>query len=315
MPTVVGAMTRGAAFNYVVELNALGASAPTPVTLGTDRLALTAYTSTYLVAAESGTTDDIDGISGFNENQFIMLRADTGDTLTLKDENAGAASTSDRIRLPNGTDVSFTDDEVVLLWHDDTLDRWILIAGPGAAVALAAHVAAADPHAGYVLESLIDADGDLIVGSAADTVVRLAKGAADGYKLETRTGTPDLAWTKDYVPLLFIIDGGGATITTGVKGDIYLLENLTVEGWTLLADQSGSIVLDIWHDTYANYPPTVADTITASDKPTISTATKGQDLAPTGWTTSLAAGSSLRINVDSITTCQRVSLTLHCYRR
>lgn len=39
------------------------------------------------------------------------------------------------------------------------------------------HVAAADPHPGYVLESLIDAIGDLIVGSAADTVTRLAKGS------------------------------------------------------------------------------------------------------------------------------------------
>jgi len=39
-----------------------------------------------------------------------------------------------------------------------------------------AHAAAADPHTGYVLESLIDAKGDLIAGSAADTVVRLAVG-------------------------------------------------------------------------------------------------------------------------------------------
>lgn len=174
------------------------------------------------------------------------------------------------------------------------------------------HVADPDPHAGYLLESLIDAAGDLLYGSADNTPARLAIGTA-AYKLHVASGLP--AWTKDYVPILIIIDGGGATITTGVKADVYLLENLTVEGWTLLADQSGSIQLDIWQDTYANFPPTVADTITASDKPLISSATKGQDLAPTGWDSTLDAGSSLRINVDSVTTIQRVTLTLHCYRR
>lgn len=112
------------------------------------------------------------------------------------------------------------------------------------------------------------------------------------------------------IVLTFIIDGGGATITTGIKGDLEIPFAMTITGWTALADQSGSIVIDIWKDTYANFPPTVADTITASDKPTISTATKGQDLAPTGWTTAVSAGDILRFNVDSITTCQRVTLSI-----
>jgi len=48
-----------------------------------------------------------------------------------------------------------------------------------------AHVVAADPHTGYILESLLDATGDLIIASAADTPARLASGA-DGTVL---TGT------------------------------------------------------------------------------------------------------------------------------
>src|SRR6266545_4319532 len=38
------------------------------------------------------------------------------------------------------------------------------------------HTAAADPHTGYVLESLVDAKGDIIAATAADTVARLAVG-------------------------------------------------------------------------------------------------------------------------------------------
>lgn len=110
--------------------------------------------------------------------------------------------------------------------------------------------------------------------------------------------------------ITFIIDGGGAAITTGIKGDLEIPFACTITRATMLADQSGSIVVDIWKDTYANYPPTVADTITAAAKPTISATTKSQDATLTGWTTSVAAGDTLRFNVDSITTCQRVTLSL-----
>lgn len=116
------------------------------------------------------------------------------------------------------------------------------------------------------------------------------------------------------IAIAFVIDGGGATITTGVKGDITIPFACTITEWTLLADQSGSIQIDIWKDTYANYPPTVADTITASAKPLFSTTTKGQSSTLTGWTTSIAAGDTLRFNVDSVTTCQRVTLSLKVTR-
>lgn len=119
----------------------------------------------------------------------------------------------------------------------------------------------------------------------------------------------------DKVAVPFVIDGGGSAITTGIKGDVPPLGFAwTITGWDLLLDQSGSIVIDIWKDTYANYPPVVGDTITASDKPTVSSATKAQDLAPTGWTVAVAADESLRINVDSITTTQRASLMIYGVR-
>jgi hypothetical protein len=110
--------------------------------------------------------------------------------------------------------------------------------------------------------------------------------------------------------ITFVIDGAGATITTGVKGDLSIPFAGTITGARLLADQSGSIVVDIWKDTYANYPPTSGDSITASAKPTISSATKANDTTLTGWTTSISAGDTLRFNVDSCTTIQRCTVVL-----
>jgi len=108
-----------------------------------------------------------------------------------------------------------------------------------------------------------------------------------------------------------VIDGGGAAITTGVKGDLgpfpFACE---IEEVTLLADQSGSIVIDVWKRAYADYPPTTAQSITASAKPTLSSASKAQNATLTGWTKAIAAGDTLRFNVDSASTVQRVQLAI-----
>jgi len=108
----------------------------------------------------------------------------------------------------------------------------------------------------------------------------------------------------------FFIDGGGSAITTGIKGSIRIPFKCEILSVSLLGDQSGSIVVDIWKDTYANYPPVDADTITSSTPPTITTATKSEDTTLTSWTKAIASGDVLMFNVDSITTMEWALLTI-----
>ena len=109
----------------------------------------------------------------------------------------------------------------------------------------------------------------------------------------------------------YAIDGGGTAIVTGLLGgSLRVPFDGTINSVTLLADQTGSIVVDIWKDSYASYPPTVADSICASAKPTLSSAEKSEDTTLTGWTTAIAAGDILRFYVDSATTVQNVTLIL-----
>lgn len=112
------------------------------------------------------------------------------------------------------------------------------------------------------------------------------------------------------ISIPFILGGTGVVITTGIKGDLFIPFDCTITGVTLLVDQVGSIVVDIWKDTYANYPPTVADTITASAKPTITAADKSSNTTLVGWTRLITAGDTLRFKVDSCATITRCTLTL-----
>jgi hypothetical protein len=112
--------------------------------------------------------------------------------------------------------------------------------------------------------------------------------------------------------IYYQIDGQGSAITTGIKAlAIRVPFNCVITGVTLGADQSGSAVLDIWKDVYANYPPTGADSICASAKPTISATDKYIDTTLTGWSTTLLAGDQLRLNVDSCSTITKLDFNLH----
>lgn len=114
----------------------------------------------------------------------------------------------------------------------------------------------------------------------------------------------------------FPIDGGGSAITTGVKIYGYPVPyNCLVTAWEIIADQTGSIVVDIWQDTYANYAPTVGDTITTSEKPTLSAASKNTDTSlnsGNGW--ALTGGRWLRFNVESVSTVTWVCIKLTVVR-
>jgi len=122
--------------------------------------------------------------------------------------------------------------------------------------------------------------------------------------------TVGLSSNAQIISMVVTIGDGVNAITTGVAGYLPCPVGFTITGWTLISDASGSIVIDVWKDTYANAPPTVADTIAGSEKPTLSSAQKNQDLSLSTWTTTVTAGDILGFNVDSASTVKLVTLTI-----
>lgn len=160
---------------------------------------------------------------------------------------------------------------------------------------------------GYVLTS--DANGAATWqaptgggGSSVDTIIAgtgISITNSSGSYTVTNTGVPN----QKLASVGITIDGNGGVVGTGQYGNVVIPYTGTITGWQIFeissTPVSSSAVIDVWKDTYANYPPTVADAITGSEKPTLSTATKNQDLSLSSWTTSVTAGDILRFNVDS----------------
>ncbi len=118
----------------------------------------------------------------------------------------------------------------------------------------------------------------------------------------------------DDFAIVFVIDGGAATITTGNKGgDLPVPRDVDVVEWEVAGDQAGAIVVDIWRSRKGEPLATAAaSSICLGDKPTI---LASGTLASREVAWSLARGDKVRYNVDSVTSIRRVTVVLTCRPR
>jgi len=122
--------------------------------------------------------------------------------------------------------------------------------------------------------------------------------------------------TPQYGYVRFTVGDGVSVITAGTTNFKPQIPYAgTITGWYVSETTSpnaiaGSIVIDVWKDTSGNYPPTVADTIAGTEKPTLSSAKLNSDLTLTTWTTSVSVGDCIGFTVVSNTDCKRVEVLL-----
>jgi hypothetical protein len=109
----------------------------------------------------------------------------------------------------------------------------------------------------------------------------------------------------------FVITGGGGALTTGNKGWLHIPVAVAITEWRVLADQSGSVVVDILR-TNNGFPST--SMVGGGNKPTLSSAQFNQ-ATPSGWTsTALAVDDWVAFNVTSASTVTEITVCLTCTR-
>jgi hypothetical protein len=120
-------------------------------------------------------------------------------------------------------------------------------------------------------------------------------------------GSKTVATVKVEKLAVFNIDGTAADNTVI---DSYIPVASTITGAIITTTGTAcSAVVDIWSDTYANFPATNDDSIVASAPPTLSTATAAKPTITT-WEKSIPADSVLRANLDSSDCTGVIQVTL-----
>jgi hypothetical protein len=103
-------------------------------------------------------------------------------------------------------------------------------------------------------------------------------------------------------------DGVGAVILAGLKTYISIPYNCTIKAWTIIGDTTGSAVVDVWKSN--NAIPTISNTITGSEKPTLSAAQINSDISLSTWVTNVSAGDVFCFNVDSCSLLSKITVSL-----
>ncbi len=124
--------------------------------------------------------------------------------------------------------------------------------------------------------------------------------------------TPVFAGAPINRQLIIIFDGGGDVLDVGAQIDVEVGFYCQISHWHLLADQSGSVAIDIWKDYFSNYPPTDTDSITMYSTPPLLSGTDHGDGGSEidSWDSLIYPGMTLRFNIDSVTSITRVALIL-----
>ena len=90
--------------------------------------------------------------------------------------------------------------------------------------------------------------------------------------LERQNGSVSITGFTSNVGCVGItIDGAGSAITTGIAGSLLVPYDCIIDCWGVVADQSGSIVVDVWKGSSPlSIPTSASDSIAGSEKPTLS---------------------------------------------
>ena len=124
-------------------------------------------------------------------------------------------------------------------------------------------------------------------------------------------GTNGTNGTSPPLAINFVIGDGNAVITAGLKGWVEVPADWTgIESGRLVADVSGSIVVEVWRSAYATAPPVVAGKISGTAPLTLAGAVRAQDTTLTGWTKTGTKGDYLAFNVVSAATVKIVDVSL-----
>lgn len=109
-------------------------------------------------------------------------------------------------------------------------------------------------------------------------------------------------------------DAGSGVLEVGASVDVFVPFDCQIVSAVLLADQVGSLEISVWADAIGNFPPTITDNIAAGAPPSIASASNSIDTTLAGWTTAIAAGTTVRFGVVSCVSIRRATLTLEVTR-
>jgi hypothetical protein len=112
----------------------------------------------------------------------------------------------------------------------------------------------------------------------------------------------------------FVMNGGGASLLTGIQGEITLASNTSFTNWEITLNPTGICDIGLYKGTYANFP-TVTNFGVTGIGVYVPGGNKGTDSTFAGSAGMTgAAGDKLQVRLNGVTGAQTASLALKYYK-
>lgn len=106
-------------------------------------------------------------------------------------------------------------------------------------------------------------------------------------------------------------DSAGLALTSGSVVYFTIPYACTISAFNITVD-AGTVTFDVWKIATGTAIPTVANTITASALPALSTGTALHSTTLTAWTTAVTAGDIFGIQLKTVATAKYAQINLEC---
>jgi len=99
-------------------------------------------------------------------------------------------------------------------------------------------------------------------------------------------------------------------LASGAKGYVNIPYDCIITSYFLFGDVAGSILLDVQRVGYADFPPSIDDSICGSSRPKLESAQNASDEALMGWSTQLRQGDVLGFEILTVSGLKTVDISL-----
>lgn len=192
---------------------------PSQISADTNDYAPAGFSGASMLRLSTDASRNITGLAGGSAGRMVLIHNVGGFNMVLTDEDALSAA-ANRFKL--NANLTLLPDASVLLQYDATTAMWravgVIASTYMQSLQYAANAAAArtllevPSNTEAILDTIIDAKGDLIVGTAADAPARKAVGANGEILMADSSQSDGLIWTS-YQPAIdnLLIGGDFAT--------------------------------------------------------------------------------------------------------
>ena len=164
----------------------------------------------------------------------------------------------------------------------------------------------------FIVGNSIIISGGAGGGGAGDVTFAQLTGASGALQAQinsiSSSGSSTVPFNLYLAKISISIDAGTNTIETGFKGYFEATSDMTISGWNIVANRTGTVLIDLFKTTYNNFSS--FGSIITGIPPSLNNQNKSYGNVMTGWNIGVSRGDILEFVVKGCTGINKININI-----